>query len=69
MEEFLNAVLDAMQKQRLSTERLATLSGIHRSHLYKILGGTVVPSYDRAEAIAAALGLKISITELTRSLK
>lgn len=46
------------QRLHLSVDQVATLSGISRSHLYKVEAGDVVPTVDVIAAVELALGLR-----------
>lgn len=57
---FLLAVQHAVEAAELSKSELAEETGISRQHLYKILAGENVPSFDRISSILKSIRINIS---------
>ena len=57
---FLLAAQHAVEVSEISMTELADDTGISRQHLYKILGGENVPSFDRISSILKSINIGIS---------
>lgn len=60
MSSFCEQIRNRMEERKISFTKLAIESGVSRAYLYRILDGTHVPTMDKADAIAKALGLVIT---------
>lgn len=61
MDQFIAAIRDKVERDKISMSQLAKDAGVGRAYLYRVLDGIQVPSIERAERIAKAAGLKLSI--------
>lgn len=62
MSSFCEQIRNSMEEKNVSFTQLAALSGVSRAYIYRILDGTHVPTMDKADKIASALGLVITTT-------
>lgn len=62
MSSFCEQIKTAMKEKNISFTKLAALSGVSRAYLYQIMDGKHIPTMDKADKIAGALGLVITTT-------
>lgn len=60
VEEFIEQVRARLVETGMSISELARNAGVGRPYLHRVLSGEQVPSLTNAEAVANALGLKIT---------
>ena len=63
VDSFLRSVRREMRRQGVTAYRLSQLTGLGKSHVYRLLEGENMPSIESAERIANALGLKITLAK------
>ncbi len=58
--QFNSALQEIIRTQKISAYRLATITGMDRSHMAKLVEGNVIPSIATIQRIAQGLGMKTS---------
>lgn len=61
VDEFIETVVDEMQRQGLTMTDLAKLAHCGRPYLYRVLNREQSPSLEWAEKVAEALGLAFNL--------
>lgn len=61
MDQFVQIVRDTIDKRGLTVRQVADDAGIGYPYLYRVLKGEHSPTMDRAQKIADALGLSVTI--------
>ena len=59
---FLVSVHHAVEANKLQKKQVAEDSGLSRQHLYRVLNGESVPSFDKVVGLLATLGIKLDFS-------
>lgn len=64
VDEFVERVVEEMERQSISHSELARRADCGRPYLYRVLAREHSPSLDWAEKVAAVLGLEFSLKKI-----
>ena len=59
---FLVSIHHAIEANDLKIKRVAMKSGLSRQHLYRVLKGESVPSFDKVVGLLSSLGIQLDIS-------